>query len=35
VQKMARLLGWDKDPVDPWDVEHDISVLYTLVKRPG
>jgi hypothetical protein len=35
VQQMARLLGWDKDPDDPWDVEHDISVLYTLVKRPG
>ena len=35
VQEMARLLGWDKDPDEPWDVEHDISVLYTLVTRPG
>lgn len=34
VNKMAHLLDWDKDPDDKWDVDKDLSVLYTLVQRP-
>jgi hypothetical protein len=34
VRTMGRALGWDKDPDDPMDLEHDLSVLYTLVKKP-
>jgi hypothetical protein len=32
VNRMAHLLGWTDDPEDPWD-DHDVSVLYTLVRR--
>lgn len=33
---MAHLLGWDlpKDGEPGWDIQNDISVLYTLVRRP-
>ena len=31
---VAHLLGWGDDPDDKWDIDHDLSVLYTLVKRP-
>jgi hypothetical protein len=31
---VAHLLGWGEDPDDKWDIDHDLSVLYTLVKRP-
>lgn len=33
VQAMARALGWDTDPDDKMDIEHDLSALYTLVRR--
>jgi SAM-dependent methyltransferase len=29
----ARALGWGKDPAEPWDIEHDLSVLYTLARK--
>ncbi len=32
VRKMGRLLGWDQGP-QPLDLEHNLSVLYTLVER--
>jgi SAM-dependent methyltransferase len=34
VSRIAHVLGWADDPEDPWDVDHDLSVLYTLVRRP-
>jgi hypothetical protein len=34
VHRMADLLGWGRDPESPWDLDHDLSVLYTLVRRP-
>lgn len=34
VREMGRMLDWDKGP-EPWDLEKDLSVLYTLVRRPG
>jgi hypothetical protein len=34
VRKMGHALGWDTDPDDPMDLVNDLSVLYTLVKRP-
>jgi SAM-dependent methyltransferase len=33
VRKMGKALGWDADPDDKWDLDHDLSVLWTLVKR--
>jgi hypothetical protein len=35
LRTFARALGWGKDPAEPWDIEHDLSVLYTLVRRRG
>jgi SAM-dependent methyltransferase len=34
VRVMGRALGWDKGE-DAWDIERDLSVLYTLVERPA
>lgn len=34
VRVMGRTLGWDKGE-GAWDIEHDLSVLYTLVERPA
>lgn len=33
VNRMAHLLKWGDDPESPWDVDHDLSALYTLVRR--
>jgi hypothetical protein len=33
IQALGRALGWDKGE-DAWDIERDLSVLYTLVQRP-
>jgi hypothetical protein len=35
VDRMAHLLGWADDREDPWDVDHDLSVLYTLARKPA
>jgi len=32
-RRFARALGWGDDAESPWDLEHDLSVLYTLVRR--
>ncbi len=34
VRVMGHVLGWGDDPEDKWDIDHDLSVLYTLVTRP-
>ena len=34
VRVMGHALGWGDDPEDKWDIDHDLSVLYTLVERP-
>ncbi len=34
VRVMGHALGWGDDPEEKWDLEHDLSVLYTLVERP-
>ena len=34
VNRMAHLLGWGDDPEEKWDIDHDLSVLFTLVRRP-
>ena len=31
---MAHALGWGDDPEDHRDIDHDLSVIYTLVERP-
>ena len=33
LRAFARAMGWGSDPDEPWDLEHDLSVLYTLVRR--
>jgi hypothetical protein len=33
LRTFARALGWADDPDEPWDIEHDLSVLYTLTRR--
>ncbi len=33
LRQVARALGWGDNPQE-WDIEHDLSVLYTLVRRP-
>ncbi len=33
VRRMGKIFGWDRDPDSPWDLDHDLSVLYTLAKR--
>ena len=34
VRVMGHALGWGDDPEEKWDLDHDLSVLYTLVERP-
>jgi hypothetical protein len=34
VRVMGHALGWGDDPEDKWDIDHDLSVLYTIVERP-
>ena len=34
VRVMVHALGWGDDPEEKWDIDHDMSVLYTLVERP-
>jgi hypothetical protein len=34
MRRIAHLLGWGDDPADKWDVDHDMSVLYTLLTKP-
>ncbi|MEP7125006.1 MAG: hypothetical protein ABJE95_29015 [Byssovorax sp.] len=34
VRIMGHALGWGDDPEDHWDIDHDLSVIYTLVERP-
>jgi hypothetical protein len=34
VRVMGHALGWGDDPEDHWDIDHDLSVIYTLVERP-
>lgn len=35
MRAFARALGWGDDPDEKWDLEKDLSVLYTLVRRAG
>lgn len=34
VRVMGHALGWGDDPEDHWDIDHDLSVISTLVERP-
>jgi hypothetical protein len=34
VRVMGHALGWGDDPEEHWDIDHDLSVIYTLVERP-
>jgi hypothetical protein len=33
LRTFARALGWGDDPEEKWDLDHDLSVLYTLARR--
>ena len=34
VRVMGHALGWGDDPEDKWDIDHDLSVIYSIVERP-
>ncbi len=33
LRTFARALGWGDDPEEPWDLDRDLSVIYTLARR--
>ena len=34
IREFARALGWDRDPEDPMDVDHDLFGRFTVLRRP-
>lgn len=34
IRDLGSALGWGDDPDDKWDLDHDLAVLFTLVKKP-